>query len=83
VVHKPEEAFPKMVAALTKAQEWGDRIPMGVFYQNELVSTYQERLTQRIADYLTKPPAKQVISDAEGKCAAGLVKMLEELKVTG
>ncbi len=83
VVRKPEEAFPKMVAALTKAQEWGERIPMGVFYQNELVSTYQERLVQRVADYLIKPPAKQVISDAEGRCVTGLRKMLEDLKVTG
>ncbi|VVB85704.1 Uncharacterised protein [uncultured archaeon] len=83
VVHKPEEAFPKMVAALTKAQEWGDRIPMGVFYQNELISTYQERLSQRIGDYLLNPPAKQVICDEEGKCVTGLEKMLEELKVTG
>ncbi|HEY9204914.1 MAG TPA: 2-oxoacid:ferredoxin oxidoreductase subunit beta [Candidatus Methanoperedens sp.] len=83
VVRKPEEAFPKTVAALTKAEEWGDRIPIGVFYQNELVSTYQERITERIPDYLENPPAKQVISDAEGRSLTSLRKMLEELKVTG
>ncbi len=82
VVRKPEEAFPKIVAALTKAEEWGDRIPIGVFYQNELVSTYQERITERIPDYLENPPAKQVISDAEGRSLTSLRKMLEELKVT-
>ena len=83
VVRKPEEAMPKMMAAVTKAHEWGDRIPMGVFYQNEFVSTYQERLSQRIPDYLAKPPAKQVIGDAEGKSVTALRKMLDELKATG
>ncbi len=83
VVRKSEEAIPKMMAAVAKAQEWGDRIPVGVFYQNEFVSTYQERLSQRIPDYLAKPPSKQVISDAEGRSVTALRKMLDELKVTG
>ncbi len=81
VVHNPEEVFPKTIAALTKAQEWGDKIPLGVFYQNELVSTYQERLSQRIPNYLENPPAKQAISDAEGKPMTSIRKMLEELAV--
>lgn len=56
---------------------------MGVFYQNELVSTYQERIAQRIANYLKNPPAKQVICDAEDKPMTSIRKMMEELKVTG
>ncbi len=83
IVHSPEEVLQKSVAALTKSQEWGDRIPMGVFYQNELVSTYQERIAHRIAGYLEDPPSKQVISDAEGKPVTSIAKMLDELKVTG
>ncbi len=83
VVSKPEEVVQKTMAAMIKAQEWGDRIPMGVFYQNELVSTYQERITQRITTYLENPPAKQVISDAEGKPVTSIRKMIEELTVTG
>ena len=83
IVRSPEEMLQKSVAALTKSQEWGDRIPMGVFYQNELVSTYQERIAHRIAGYLENPPAKQVISDSEGKTVTSLAKMLDELKVTG
>jgi 2-oxoglutarate ferredoxin oxidoreductase subunit beta len=81
VVHNPEEAFPKHVTALTKAQEWGDKIPIGVFYQNELVPTYQERISKRIPSYLENPPAKQPISDAQGKTITGIRKMLEALKV--
>jgi len=83
VVRSPEEAISKTVAALTKAQEWGDRIPMGVFYQNELVSTYQERISKRIPSYLVNPPAKQAISDTSGKSITSIQRMLEALKVTG
>jgi len=83
VVRKPEEAFEKYVSALTKAHEWGDRIPMGVFYQNELVPTYDERISKRIPTYLENPPAKQAISDSDGKPVTSIEKMLEELKVTG
>jgi len=83
VVHSREEALPKQAAALMKAQEWGDRIPIGVFYKNELVLTYQDRISQRIPGYLEKPPSKQVISDRDGAPTASIVKMLNELQVTG
>ena len=83
VVHSPEEVFSKTVAALTRAQEWGDRIPMGVFYQNEFVPTYQERLSKRLPSYLGMPPAKQPISDPSGRPTTHAKKMLEMLKVTG
>jgi len=83
VVYKPDEAFSKTVAALTKGQEWGDKIPTGVFYQNELVPTYQERISKRTPSYLTNPPAKQAISDQSGKPITSIKRMLEALKVTG
>lgn len=83
VVREEKEVFPKIAAALARAQEWGDRIPIGVFYQNELVSTYQDRITQRIPNYLENPPSKQVISDAQEKPVTSIRKMLDELKVTG
>jgi 2-oxoglutarate ferredoxin oxidoreductase subunit beta len=83
VVHSHEEAWSKYLAALTKAQEWGDKIPMGVFYQNELVPTYQERISRQIPSYLKNPPAKQEISDSKGKPTVSIRKMFEELKVTG
>jgi len=83
VVHSLEEALPKQAAALMKAQEWGDRIPIGVFYKNERVPTYQDRISQRIPGYLEKPPSKQVISDRDGAPTASITKMLNELQVTG
>ncbi|MDO8725321.1 MAG: 2-oxoacid:ferredoxin oxidoreductase subunit beta [Candidatus Methanoperedens sp.] len=83
VVRKPEDVLPKTVAALTKAFEWDDKIPIGVFYQNELVSTFQERISQRITTYPGTPPAKEIIADNMGEPVTSIKKMLDELKVTG
>jgi len=83
VVRKPEEVFQKYAAALLKAQEWGDRIPMGVFYQNELVPTYEERISKRIPTYLQNPPSRQLICDSDGKPVTSIGRMLRDLQVTG
>ena len=40
IVHDCNEEFKKKVAGIEKAQEWGDKIPLGVFYQNPLEPTF-------------------------------------------
>ncbi len=82
VVHELTEDFRKKVAALDKAQEWGDKIPIGVFYKSELIPTFQERIIQRIPFYLSSPPAKQKISDEAGMSSADLKGFFEELKTS-
>jgi 2-oxoglutarate ferredoxin oxidoreductase subunit beta len=79
IVEKEDDDFTKKIAALNKAQEWGDRIPIGVFYKNELEPTFLERINRRIPFYMTNPPAKQVIGDAAGVSNADLTEMFEEL----
>src|SRR4030042_3095466 len=39
VVHTEEEDLKKKLKAIEKADEWGDRIPIGLFYRNELEPT--------------------------------------------
>jgi 2-oxoglutarate ferredoxin oxidoreductase subunit beta len=78
-VQNEDDDFSKKIAALNKAQEWGDRIPIGVFYKNELEPTFLERISRRIPFYMTNPPAKQVISDAAGMSNADLTELFEEL----
>jgi 2-oxoglutarate ferredoxin oxidoreductase subunit beta len=70
----------KILVARRKANEWGDRIPLGVFYKNELVPTYEERLSLRIPVYMEKPPAKQAISDDLGNPTVLLEKWFNELR---
>jgi 2-oxoglutarate ferredoxin oxidoreductase subunit beta len=78
-VQNEDDDFSKKIAALKKAQEWGDRIPIGVFYKNELEPTFLERIGRRIPFYMTDPPAKQAISDAAGMSNADLTEFFEEL----
>jgi 2-oxoglutarate ferredoxin oxidoreductase subunit beta len=82
LVHDSGEDISKKLIAIEKAQEWGDRIPIGIFYKNELTPTFQERISKRIPFYLSKPPAKQEISDETGASVADLSEFFEELKTS-
>lgn len=61
VVRREEEAQKKFEQALMKSYEWGDKIPIGIFYQNEFVPTFEDRLTMNIPNYKDFYPAKQPI----------------------
>jgi 2-oxoglutarate ferredoxin oxidoreductase subunit beta len=76
------EDFQKKVAAIGKAQEWGDKIPLGVFYKNELEPTLQERLSKRIPFYLSKPPAKQKLSSENGFSTVNLAQFIDDLRTS-
>ena len=82
VVHELSEDFKKKVAGMEKAQEWGDKIPIGVFYQNGLEPTFQDRLNQRIPFYMENPPAKQRLKDENGIATTDLSEFLDDLKTS-
>jgi 2-oxoglutarate/2-oxoacid ferredoxin oxidoreductase subunit beta len=81
IVHDPSEMNEKMAKVIEKSNEWGDRIPIGVFYQNEHVPTYQERITARIENYEESPPAKQKIADSNGRTITNIEGLLNDLRV--
>ncbi len=80
VVRSWNEDFDKKTDAMDKAREWGDRIPIGIFYKNELEPTFSERLSKRIPFYLSNPPAKQKIQDENGNSTADLTQFFHELR---
>lgn len=82
VVHSPAEEFQKKMAAIEKASEWGDRIPIGVFYKNELQPTFVDRITERIPFYRANPPAKEKISDENGYSTADLTEFFDDLRTS-
>jgi 2-oxoglutarate ferredoxin oxidoreductase subunit beta len=84
VVHSndEDELQVKIMQAIAKSNEWGERIPIGVFYQNEHVPTYEERISNRIPGYLTNPPALQPISHDDGKPYADISRLLNEFKAS-
>ncbi len=60
-VHDPSETMSKMTQAIKNAYVEESRIPTGVFYKNEHISTYEERLSANIPNYMAKFPAGQEI----------------------
>jgi 2-oxoglutarate ferredoxin oxidoreductase subunit beta len=62
--------------------EFGDHTPIGVFYQNEHIPTYEERLAQRIQGYKDNPPGREEIARKDGTPAAAVSKLLEDFRVT-
>jgi 2-oxoglutarate ferredoxin oxidoreductase subunit beta len=81
-VHDCSEDLEKKVAAITKAKEWDDKIPIGVFYKNELEPTFEARIKDRIFFYLDRPPAKQKLCDKNGLAHVDLSEFMEDLKTS-
>lgn len=82
IVHDNEESLKKISSAIEKSREWEKRLPIGVFYENNEIPTYEERLQDRINNYYSYPPAIQNISNSDGRTIANIDKLLEELKTT-
>ena len=74
------EVNEKLSQALIKSLEWGNKIPTGVFYKNELVSPYTQRIKDRIPNYLENSPAKQIISK-NGSSNTDISGILDSLEV--
>ncbi len=81
-VHYSEEAEvnERLTQALIKSLEWGNKIPIGVFYKNELITPYTQRLKDKIPNYFENPPAKQSISK-DGKSITDISKILDSMEV--
>ena len=77
IVRDPHEADAKIAAALSKANEWGSKIPIGIFYQNEHIPTYQERISARIPNYVENPPARQKIAGDKGNTLTNIQAILD------
>jgi 2-oxoglutarate ferredoxin oxidoreductase subunit beta len=72
-----EEIQKKILNAIKLAHEWGDRIPIGVFYKINL-PTYQDRLNERY--HTTLNPSKDNF-EQDGKTSINITKLLEEIEV--
>jgi len=82
VVHDESEDFKKKLAGIEKAYEWGEHIPIGVFYQNMLEPTFEDRFRERIPFYLDNPPAKQLLKNTEDTSTVNLDEFIADLKTT-
>ncbi len=77
-----ETVMAKAAQFMRKAYEWGDRIPIGVLLDNRSVSTFEERIAERVPSYRTAPPAHRPIADEEGHPITDLSSVFEEVAMT-
>ena len=80
VVHDGEDLDEKLAQALVKSLEWGTKIPTGVFYRNDLISPYSERISGRVPDYVQNPPSDQSIATGK-KPATDVSDILDSMTV--
>ncbi|MEM0020695.1 MAG: 2-oxoacid:ferredoxin oxidoreductase subunit beta [Fervidicoccaceae archaeon] len=67
VVREPAETEEKILRAMRKAMEWGEKIPIGIFYENPAITTFEDRLSDILrGSYPKKSPSKSVI-EKDGK----------------
>ncbi len=80
IVREPteEETAKKLMNAISKAMEWGEKIPIGIFYKNEFIPTFEDRIAERIKFYKQLPPALQVIANNDNTPATNIRKLIEE-----
>jgi len=79
-IDSPEEENEKITQALIKSNEWDSKIPTGIFYKNEIVGSYHERIAERIPNYLENPPAYQEIASGT-RPITDISKFLDDLQV--
>lgn len=53
----------KYMQCVQKAQEWGERIPLGVFYQDLSSPEFTKQINQQSVAYYARPPAKQLLPE--------------------
>jgi 2-oxoglutarate ferredoxin oxidoreductase subunit beta len=74
-----DEITEKMTNAFALSMNTDERLPLGVFYQNEHVPSYEERLSSRVPSYRSSPPGRQLISDSNGVPVANVSALFDEL----
>src|SRR6267143_829522 len=79
-IDSQEEENEKLTQALIKSNEWDMKIPTGIFYKNEIVAPYDQRIAERVPNYLENPPAIQQIS-SKGKSITDISKILDSFQV--
>lgn len=60
------DAEEKILQAMEKSMEWGEKIPIGVFYVNTHIPTLEERLSKHLRGYPWVSPANSRIEE-DGK----------------
>ncbi len=81
VVNDISEEKEKFNRGYDLSLKWGDKIPIGIFYENNTVPSFTERLSKIVPDYLKYPPAEQDVSDENGYTIVDPIKTFIEKEI--
>ena len=79
-VSNPKRLILKWCKLLKNLTSGDERSPIGLFYQNEQVPSYKERIESRIPSYVRNSPARQTIMDHDGVPTGDISKLLVVLE---
>ncbi len=71
----------KMIQCLSAAQQWGTRIPTGVFIQDLSKPRLLDHITQQHPGYTSPSPAEQPVCDKHGRPLSRLDTLFDALSV--
>lgn len=80
LVEDPSEKSKKMFAAMELSEQANDKIALGILYQNELDSPFEERIAQSIVNYNQRPPSQQEI-DEKGSPITDIGDLISKARV--
>ncbi len=61
-----DQAGAIFAKSMEKAQEWGNKIPTGIFYENKALEPFPMRIGKNVPNYLSIVPAEQRIATEDG-----------------
>lgn len=68
----------KFMQCIQKAHEWGDRIPVGVFYQDFSTPEFTQQINQQGISYYARPPAKQLLPGRNNRPAVNIHSLFRQ-----
>lgn len=71
--------YEKLNKILIKSHEFGHKIPIGVFYQNNIISSYQDRLNDITISHKNISPASTKISDSNHNPSTDISNLIDEI----
>ena len=77
----PRPLRDRQPSALQRAQEWGQRIPTGVFFQDQGQPPFSALLQQLQPTYARCPPAQQPVCDSTGAPQVDIEPLLVPFRV--
>ncbi|MGD1839262.1 MAG: 2-oxoacid:ferredoxin oxidoreductase subunit beta [Nitrososphaeraceae archaeon] len=81
ILQNEEDYFKIATQVMEKANEWNDKIPIGVFYKNDHIPAYQTRINSEIKNYIKYNPSKQQIKNDEDLTYSSIDHIIDTLIV--